>query len=240
MTEADTQLATIQAEPTPLQIIAHAVQEKMPAAELRELVDLKIKMDKVQAEKEYAVAMASCQAEMPTVVKDAQSHTNRYAKLETVQKAIKPVYLRHGFAVSFSEEPAPQAGHMIVVCKVMHRAGHCETFRREGTAEKSNGARTPVQGEQSTASYLRRHMLLAIFGITVADQDNDGSVTETITEAQAVQLEEMMESYNVDKEKFWTWLDTVWNGIQNLRQLPAKLHKHVYQMLASKKPKGGA
>lgn len=223
----------IAVEPTPGQLIEAAVRQGVSGDQLHQLVSLKERMEDRAAAQAYAQAMAACQAEMPVVVKDAQSHTNRYARLETVQKVIKPVYLKHGFAVSFSEEPSPTAGRMVVVCKVMHRGGHSETFRREGAADKATGARTAVQGEQSTASYLRRHMLLAIFGVTVADQDDDGNQGREvayITEDEQNEIIRMMEQCDQDEKAL---LDYV--GASCIAEIQAgQPHRMVVTMLRRK------
>jgi hypothetical protein len=78
-----------------------------------------------QAEREFNQAMCDCQDEMVPVVRDATNqHTkSKYARLETIDRQIRPIYTKHGFALSFSN-PTMSDGKHLIECKVMHRGGH--------------------------------------------------------------------------------------------------------------------
>ena len=60
-----------------------------------------------EAKEAFQAAMAQAQAEMPSVVKDREnSHLkSKYAQLEAIDDAIRPVYTRHGFSLMLASAP---------------------------------------------------------------------------------------------------------------------------------------
>lgn len=165
---------------------------------LREMLVFVQELEADRALKEFNTAMHAAQSEMPIVVKDAQNtHTNsRYVKLETVAKAIKPVYMKHGFSISFGEEPCDRPDYILIIATVRHIGNHIETYKRFGPIDdkgpKGGDVKTKLHGCQSTMSYMQRNLLCSIFGVTVADTDNDGNTGDSptaITEKQADEIE---------------------------------------------------
>jgi hypothetical protein len=214
-------LVQVSAEPTPMQMIAEAVRLNLDPEKLHALMDLKERIEKSAAEKLFSAAMAKCQAEMPTVVRDKEnSHTRSgYASLEAVQRSIKPVYLAHGFAITISEAEAQKPEMIRVKLVLRHTGGHCETYYREGANDskgaKGGAVKTDLQGAQSTVSYLARNMLLSIFGVTVSDQDNDGN-DQPITTAQCEEIESLVKVKGIDITRFLEWA-----GGEHLAMMPA-------------------
>ncbi len=134
-----------------------------------------------EAETAFQAAMTAAQAEMPQVLRDAEnSHTkSAYARLETIAKAVTPIYTRHGFALSFGTDASPVEGHYRLTCEVTHAAGHRRTVHADlpsDTAGAKGGAnKTAVQGFGSTMSYGRRYLTLLIFNVALTNEDNDGN-----------------------------------------------------------------
>jgi len=196
-----------QHEPTPMALIAQAVQLGFEPAKLNALMDFQERCEQNAARKAFARAMADCQSEMPTVVKDAQGDKGKFARLETLQQAIKPVYLRHGFSITISEAEPSRPDYLRVQCVVRHRDGHCETYFREAPPDvngpKGNPVKTVLQGSQSSVSYLRRNLLAEIFGITVAGQDIDGAnQASAIGPGQIAELTRLIEESGADTLAF--------------------------------------
>ena len=120
---------------TLLNVIAQAATD--PSFDLDRLERLfgmarQVKAD--EAKEAFQAAMAQAQAEMPSVVKDREnSHLkSKYAQLEAIDDAIRPVYTRHGFSLMFSQRAAEQAGDIVIVCTVLHKAGHSVTEELPG------------------------------------------------------------------------------------------------------------
>ena len=144
-----------------------------------------------QARREFNQAMSEAQAEMLPVIRDATNiHTSsKYARLETIDAQMRPVYTKHGFAVRYGSEPSPHQGWIRIVCTVSHVGGYAETNYLDappdaaGSQGKSN--KTPVQAVGSSVTYLRRYLLAMVFNIVLANDDDDGEASRNWQHARA-------------------------------------------------------
>lgn len=178
-------------------IIQQAIASGADPAYLRELLAVRREWEADEARKAYSAAMAACQREMPSTVKTdgRNSHTgSNYAKHDTVTRAIKPIYIKHGLSVSFGEEPCDREGFILIVATVRHEAGHAEIYRRfapiDNLGPKGNAVKSMLHGCQSSMSYMQRKLLESIFGIAESDDDDDGLAagTQYVTKEQADEL----------------------------------------------------
>jgi hypothetical protein len=161
---------------------------------LEHLLNLKTAEQRRLAQDMCNTAMALAQAEMVAVKRDLKNpHTqSRYASYEALDNAVRPIYSRHGFALSFGTEAiqplmklngdtATQVdqGGLLVTCDVMHRDGH--TFRKSipmpitTKGPRGQDVMTPIHATGSAATYGRRYLLLMIFNIVLTDSDDDGN-----------------------------------------------------------------
>lgn len=128
----------------------------------------------------YTEAMAAAQGEMLPVVRDATNDQTRskYARLETIDAAIRPIYTRHGFVLEFNSE-AIDGPNERIVCEVSHIAGHSKKFQLEAAPDvagpQGKANKTQLHGLASTVSYLRRYLTCMVFNIVLANDDNDGN-----------------------------------------------------------------
>jgi hypothetical protein len=146
-----------------------------------ELLRLQRDVGHDQSRRLFNQAMADAQSEMLPVVRDAKnSHLgNKYAKLETIDAAMRPIYTRHGFSVRFGSAPAPTEGYIRITCTVAHAGGYFEENYLDAPIANlgSQGGRTATTGVQAVGSavtYLRRYLLGMVFNIVLADEDDDG------------------------------------------------------------------
>jgi hypothetical protein len=203
--------------PHPLAILDAAVRNNADVTTLKEISALAKEWKAEAAREAFSTAMAAAQAEMPTVVQDkVNTHTSsRYASFETIQRLIKPVYLRHGFTVSFSEDGSPRDGWVCVKAQVRHIGGHTEYFERTGPIDnvgaKGNPTKTALHGVASTVTYLSRHLLCGVFSVTVAGEDKDGNdgnrTSKTITSEQMAELNQMIKDTGSDVTGFLAYLE---------------------------------
>lgn len=187
---------------TPMDLLQQAVASDANIDNLERLMALQERWEDKQAERAYAEAMHACQMEMPTVVKDGRNAKtgSGYALKETVQRTVKPCYSKHGFSISFGEEPCPTAGFKRTIADVTHAAGHTRRYYLDlpidGIGPQGNpiGGMNAVQGGVSTLSYGHRVLMAMVFNITIADTDLDGNTDlPTVTEDEAIQLREAAE-----------------------------------------------
>lgn len=98
---------------------------------------------------------------------------SRYAKYEDIQKAIRPVLGKHGFALRHRTEwPAEKQG-IIRVVGILSGHGHSEESAFEAPLDKSQ-YRSDVQSQGSTISYGKRYTTCDLLNIITRGQDNDG------------------------------------------------------------------
>jgi hypothetical protein len=82
------------------------------------------------AEQAFNAALAEAQTEMQPVGADSnnpQTHS-RYASYATLDRAVRPIYTRHGFGLSFNTADAPGPEQARIVCDVCHTGGHTRRY----------------------------------------------------------------------------------------------------------------
>lgn len=227
----------------PMTLLQSALEKGVTPDELRQWMDLRDRWVKEQAEAQFAQAMNACQLEMPDVVKDANNPflKSKYAKQESVNRAIRPVYTAHGFSLSYTSEPSPINGYVRIHCDCSHVGGctkrYSGDFAVDGTGMKGGSNMNAIQGMGSTFSYARRYLALLIFNISIVDEDTDGGPPPTrITPDQIDWLEKLLEDSGADRSKFLKWVN-----IDRLELMPSRDYPKAEAMLKRKiAEKGGA
>jgi hypothetical protein len=158
-----------------------AVDPNFDVGKFEALLRMQMEVERDQARKAFNRAMAACQAEMEPVIRTAQNKHlgNKYAKLETIDRQMRPIYTRHGFSMRFGSAPSPREGDMRITCTVAHEAGFYEENYLDAPVALtgSQGGRmavTPVQAVGSNITYLRRYLSTMCFNMVLADDDDDG------------------------------------------------------------------
>lgn len=173
----------VRSEPASLAaVIAAAVDKGMDPANLGKLLDLQERYEAGRAKQAYTRALTAAQAEMPPVFKDAQNSFNktRYATLENVLNTVRPVYLRHGFALTFGQDPAcPTPGMIRLFVDLSHADGHAERyygdFPVDDAGTKGGSNKSAIQAVGSAFSYGRRYLIGLVFNLVFTNEDNDGA-----------------------------------------------------------------
>src|SRR5690606_18062525 len=100
-----------------------------------------------------------------------------------------------------------------------HVDGHEE--RASFPVPVDSGARmSAAQANGAALTYGRRQSLIAVLGLTTAEDDADGAESvgsaEAITESQAADLDALIEEVGADRQKLLAWA-----GVETLADLPA-------------------
>lgn len=230
---ATQQIATIEEQAAPAPVASHSEPVSMLAMIERAARDPNVDIDKLErlmgmserltaqrASAAFAAAFAAMQDELPSIAERGKGHgTVTYALWEDINDAIKPVLARHGFGLRFE---VGRAGDRLTVTGVlMHREGHSERTMMELPADTS-GSKNAVQAVGSSTSYGKRYVASALLNLTSRlkeDRDDDGQAgggVAFITEEQAIELRELMESVGADETRFLKHL-----RIPKLMDLPA-------------------
>jgi hypothetical protein len=194
---------------------------------LERLMLMKVNADALQARGAYDDAMAELQPELPVIAERGQADRYSFAKWEDINVAIKPVLMRHGFALTFRTD---FADGIAITGVLSHRAGHREETTIKLPADAS-GNKNPVQAVASSVSYGKRYAASALLNLTSHGEDDDAytATVERVTEDQEIQINDMLEATNSDKAKFLEWLK-----IDGVSKIPAKRFDEVMKLLKAK------
>lgn len=165
-----------------LAVIDRAARDNtVDVAKMERLMAMAEKMHDRQAEAEYDQAMNAAQAEMRPISRDCHNPQTRskYASYEAIDRAIRPVYSAHGFALCYGSRASSQPDHVIVTCRVSHRAGHKEAYEvdmpADGKGLKGGDMMTKTHATGSALSYGQRYLAKLIFNLSFGGADDDGN-----------------------------------------------------------------
>ena len=171
-----------------------------------------------QARRAFIKAFSACQSEMEPVARDARNPqtSKRYASLAALDRAIRPIYTKHGFAVSFDAADSPYPDHVRVICYLTHEAGHERIHHADmpcdGKGARGGEAMTRTHAMGSALTYGKRYVLGNAFNIAsesdAIDDDGNAASGRTITHSkfitpeQVAMLEKIARDVGADLARF--------------------------------------
>ncbi len=215
-----------------MSVIARAAADDTCNVEKMErLFALKERMDAQERERLFADALARIQAAAPRITQHGRTDKAKFAKLEDIDFAMRPLMADEGFSLSFDTELVD--GKVLMIGRLSHRAGHSEEKRLALPIDNGPG-RNSIQAMGSTVSYGRRYLTKMFFNIIEVGEDNDGNgATRRITQKQADQLNDLLtELGGEERAKLLKWA-----GVERLADVP--LEKFDRAMEALLKRRGG-
>jgi hypothetical protein len=132
------------------------------------------------AEQAFNAALAEAQTEMHPVATDSDNPQarSRYASYAALDRAVRPIYAGHGFALSFNTADAPGPEQARIVCDVSHVGGHTRRYHIDmpvdGKGARGGDVMTKTHAMGSGVSYGMRYLLRMIFNLAI-DYDDDGN-----------------------------------------------------------------
>lgn len=138
-----------------------------------ELLELELELD--TRIKEWTEAFTAAQADLPPIAKQHEAiiptktgsgYSYKYADLNDVLEAVRPVLNKHG--LSIAQSTTSEEGQIGVMTRIYHTSGHVESF---GPLLLPAGGDARSAG--SAITYARRYGLCAALGIS-PDDDDDG------------------------------------------------------------------
>jgi len=216
-----------------LQMIAAASRDpQVDVEKMQKLLEMRERLLAKEAETAFNVSMRAAQSEIGPVFRDAENpHTkSRYAKLEAIDAKIRPVYVRHGFSLTFNSAPPAKEGAARILCDVLHSGGHSKHYELEGELDvagaKGTSNKTSIQGLGSSVSYLRRYLTLMIFNLVMSNEDDDGMGVGRGTGAgvlsldQATHIHDLMTECKMDADsqrKFYAFIGSDAANVEQIR-----------------------
>lgn len=166
---------------TPMSMLQMAVSKGADLDQLQKLMDLQERWEANEAKKAFAAAMSRAQAKVRQVSTDAENPQTRskYATYAAIDRAIRPIYVEEGFALSFDTGETPLPDHMRVLCHVSHKDGHTRLYHADipsdGKGAKGNDVMTKTHAAGSAMAYGMRYLVKMIFNVAIGEYDNDGN-----------------------------------------------------------------
>jgi hypothetical protein len=195
-----------------LDVIARAVSDpRVDVEKMERILVMKERMDADQRKQAFKAAMARLQAKLPQVQKDGRivvkgQERSRYARIEDIDLAVKPLLAEEGFAFSFNTE-SKDPNNLLISAELSHRDGYSEMKSLLLPIDKSD-FRSNVQSIGSTVSYGKRQLIKMHLNLVERGEDDDGQGgSKLISEDQAKDLEAMITEVGADKARFLAYMD---------------------------------
>lgn len=214
-----------------------ALNPAVDVTKMNALLEMQERILDRQAEIEFNTAMSQLRAELNThpVIKSRKNAQTKssYADLEDVKMVVDPLLTKYGFFDRY-EDDYPAEGVVGTTCIITHQKGHKEKnrvqFRLDDKGIAGSVNKTPVHAMASSMTYGQRLSLCRALGVRISD-DDDGNIagSQTVTDEQAIWIEEMITSTNSDKAKFLEYM-----GAKTIGNIPAVAFQKAKTMLLDK------
>ncbi|MES0444921.1 MAG: ERF family protein [Desulfobacterales bacterium] len=190
-------------------IVSASSNSEIDVEKMERLWAMKEKIDAKDAEIAFNAAMAETQSEMRPIAADANNPQtrSRYASYAALDKALRPIYSRHGFALSFDEGDSSKESHVRVLCYLSHKKGHSRTHHTDmcadGKGAKGGDVMTKTHASGAAMTYGMRYLLKMIFNVAIGEDDTDGNVpVKLINHQQVTSLVNLITEVGTTKEAF--------------------------------------
>lgn len=213
---------------------------------MERLLQMSERMVAKQAEAAFNSAMSAAQAEMGRIAADAENRqtSSRYASYAALDRVVRPIYTKHGFALTFDTGETSEDSVQIL-CRVVHSAGHSQAYQInmpcDGKGAKGSAVMTKTHAMGSATQYGMRYLLKLIFNLAIGNDDDGNAAAaeiEYITDEQVLDLEAMIDEVGADRGKFMAWLSSALKA-DALEEISTAAYKDVVRMLEIKRKQPG-
>jgi len=218
------------------------------------MMDLQERAEAGAARKAFAEAMSVAQGEMRAVSQDAANPQtrSRYASFANLDRALRPIYSKHGFSLSYDTEDGAPDGMVRVVCYVGahgHERKHHLDLPADGKGAKGGDVMTKTHATMSAVTYARRGLLKMIFNVAEgADLDDDGNAGrmkpvddtgELISAEQVQTLTAALKVREMPVERLLKWIRTAHRSHIEVKEV-ADIPASIFQICLDKVRQAGA
>jgi len=164
-----------------------ATNPDVDVAKLERLIAMQERILAHNAKAAFDAAFAEMQGEIPVITEQGEIEVDgrvrsTYARNEDIQRIVKPILQKHGFALRFRHELTD--GKLKVIGILSHRSGHSEQDEFI-TAADTSGKKNDIQALGSARSYGQRYTSIALLNIATCDEDDDGQTAKSAPKAAA-------------------------------------------------------
>lgn len=198
---------------SPMQLIEIALKSNAAIDVIERLFALQKEQRDYNARSAYFTAFAEFKRRMPKIEKTRKIEVSgkvrsMYAALEDIVSAVGPVLNELGITHRYKTKTEPD-GKTTVTCFLRHVEGYEEEGSSMTAAPDNSGAKSGIQADGSTVSYLERYTLVGSLGIPLYGQDNDGQGDPKISQGIVDEWLLRMENCATPKELQTAYLEAV-------------------------------
>ncbi len=224
-----------------LAVITSAARDgAVDVVKLEKLMDLYERITTKDAERAFNSAMKAAQAKMGRVAADAKNDQtkSRYATSAALDRAVRTIYTRHGFSLSYDTDASTKDGNILVICYVAHDGGFTRRYTADmpadGKGAKGGDVMTRTHAFGSAATYGSRYLLKMIFNIAIGEDDDDGNAAcfQAISIEQVEELRSLIVEVGADIGRFNTFMK-----VARIEDIPAAKFDIARRALAAKRGK---
>lgn len=213
-----------------------AVNPEVDIDKMERLMNMQERMMDRNAETEFNIAMSNAQNEVGFInadLENGQTHS-KYASYAQMDRALRPVYTKNGFALSFNSKPSEKENILTVLCYVTHKAGHSREYvidmPSDGKGAKGGDVMTKTHATGAASSYGMRYLLKMIFNVAIGEEDTDGNATvepvNYISDIQVNKLDSKIREHDVNMKAFLNWMNKELK-IKSIETIPENFYKYV-------------
>jgi hypothetical protein len=228
-------------KPTDLMsVISKLAENPSNVDSIQKLIDMQERIMQKNAEMAFNSDYAELSKEIKPIektgsvdYKDKSTGRNEkafdYAKLENIDKAIRPLLSKFGFTLSFeTAQRQSDGGGLIVTGILSHRDGHSRKASIPLPLD-SSGGKNNLQAMGSTLSYGRRYTTCMLLNIVTEGEDDNGSSFDKISIEQAAILDNLINETKSNKAGFLEYF-----GANSVLEIRADSYKEAIHMLNKK------
>ena len=218
-----------------------AADPNVDMEKMERLMAMHERLESRRAATAYNVAMMEAQSAMTPIREDAKNDQtkSKYASYLALDTAVRPVYTKHGFSISFDSGDGAPENYVRVLAHVSHRDGHTRTYRADmpadGKGAKGGDVMTKTHATGSAFTYGRRYLLALVFNLAIGElMDDDGNAAGAgakIDAAQKQQIIDLLKETKADTAAFLAYMK-----VASLDEMP--LEKFGRAVAALNKKKG--
>lgn len=148
---------------------------------LERLIQMQERIMKHQARQAYYTAFRLMQRELPEIrergkIAIGQKVQSTYALNEDIQRILRPILDRHGFALAFRTNTT-EKGDVRTVAVLTHEQGHSEETEFTCGPDTS-GNKNSTQALGSARAYGMRYTTIALLNVITIGDDDDGKTAQ--------------------------------------------------------------
>ena len=243
LAKREEQALQVAAQPTVADMLNAVIQKGISSENvgaLEKLVELYERMEVRNAEKSFALAFTTLQAELPTIVASTPiKNRGKYEKFEDVMRQIAGPLQKNGFSVSFSMDVNDK--RIVETCHLTHIDGHTRT--NSFAVRVGNNSDSETQADCKAATTAKRNALLNALNIVIrqdalqdeegGDASIEGDPNKFVTPEQADEIERRVKETNSIVAAFLKFA-----GAPTFREIKANKYSEIDDMLHRKESGG--